>query len=524
MSVFGIAVCKISAQKGAAILLSGAVLLLCSSLVRAVPGSLDITFGGTGMRSADFGTGSGFAKAVAIQSDGKLVTAGYFGDFTSQAVALARFNTDGTLDATFDGDGKVTTSILGADDIAAGLVIQPDGKIIVAGHSLNGLVYHFALVRYNSNGSLDTSFDGDGIVTTAFGLYDSFANAVVIQADGKIVAAGSSYNGTNFDFAIVRYLSTGSLDAGFDGDGKLTTAVLGDDDAVNAVAIQTDNQIVAIGYASTGLANRFAAARYNSNGSLDTTFDTDGKIITSIGSIDDGASDVVLQTDGKIVLAGFAHNGTTYDIALARYASNGLLDTTFDSDGLVTTPVLAGNSFAHTISLQSDGKLVVAGAVDNGVDYDLALARYGANGSLDVTYSGDGKATFDLDSLDNLGYASAIDSFGRVVVAGESGTTFMVARILGDLNPSSAAVAVSGRITTAGGLGIRNARVTLTDVHGTSRYALTGAFGFYRFEEVTVGGSYVISVASKKYDFLEPTQLITVTEKLGEVDFTAAGF
>jgi uncharacterized delta-60 repeat protein len=129
----------------------------------------------------------------------------------------------GDLDITFDGDGKVTTDF-GSNlyDRANSIAIQSDGKIVVAGESSNGSNPDFALARYNSDGSLDTAFDGDGKVTTAVGSFDDYANSVAIQSDGKIVVAGSSYNGSNTHFALSRYNSDGSLDTTFDGDGKVT--------------------------------------------------------------------------------------------------------------------------------------------------------------------------------------------------------------------------------------------------------------------------------------------------------------
>ena len=168
---------------------------------------------------------------------------------------------DGDLDTTFSGDGKVTTAIGSGTDTAWSVVLQSDGKIVAAGYSYNGSNDDFAVVRYNTNGSLDTTFDTDGIVTTAVGLGDDTAYSVVLQSDGKIVAAGSLDNG-NYDFAVVRY---------------------------------------------------------NIDGSLDTTFDTDGKVTTAVGLGDDEAYSVVLQSDGKIVVAGDSYNGTNYDFAVVRY-------------------------------------------------------------------------------------------------------------------------------------------------------------------------------------------------------------
>ena len=246
----------------------------------------------------------------------------------------------GDLDTSFDSDGKVTTEVGSTDDFARSVAIQSDGKIVAAGFSSNGSDWDFALVRYNTDGSLDTSFDSDGKVTTAIGSGDDHAVSVAIQSDGKIVAAGYS-NGSNWDFALVRYNTDGSLDTNFDSDGKVTTAIGGGADYAVSVAIQSDGKIVAAGY-SNGSNFDFALVRYNTDGSLDTSFDSDGKVTTDFGSGSDYGSSVTIQSDGKIVAAGGSSNGSNRDFALVRYNTDGSLDTSFDSDGKVTTAIGSG--------------------------------------------------------------------------------------------------------------------------------------------------------------------------------------
>src|SRR6185503_10246187 len=176
------------------------------------------------------------------------------------------------------------------------VTIQPNGKIIVAGASWGVNNDDFALARYNSNGSLDTTFDTDGKTTTPIGSGDDYGRAVALQSDGKIVVAGTSFNGSNNDFALARYNSTGSLDTTFDTDGKVTTSFGSGEDFGRGVAIQSDGKIVVAGHSD----GKFALTRYNNNGSLDMTFDTDGKVTTTIGAGDFGFA-VALQPDGKIL-------------------------------------------------------------------------------------------------------------------------------------------------------------------------------------------------------------------------------
>jgi uncharacterized delta-60 repeat protein len=179
--------------------------------------------GGDGMTTTDFGTSDDTANSMTLQADGKILLAGYsVNSRGNYDFALVRYNSNGSLDTSFSDDGKLTTPIGTASDGANSMTLQADGKILLAGYSGGD----FALVRYNSDGSLDTSFSGDGMLTTAVGSSSSAANSVTLQADGKILLAGYSYNsGSSNDFALVRYNSDGSLDSSFSGDGKLTTAI-----------------------------------------------------------------------------------------------------------------------------------------------------------------------------------------------------------------------------------------------------------------------------------------------------------
>jgi uncharacterized delta-60 repeat protein len=351
-------------------------------------GSLDTSFGTGGKVTTDIGSGTDVALSVAIQSDGMIVAAGYSTN-DSNDFALVRYKTDGSLDTNFGTGGKVTTaigSVTGAnsclgvsycdgDDRARSVAIQSDGKIVAAGFSKSSREV-FALVRYDTDGSLDTSFDSDGKVTTEVGSGNDEAYSVAIQPDGKIVAAGDS-TGSNNDFALVRYNTDGSLDTSFGTGGKVTTDI-GSGDTASSVAIQSDGKIVAAGYSYIGSNNDFALVRYKTDGSLDTNFDSDGKVTTDIGS-GDTAYSVAIQSDGKIVAAGTRGGGLGgNDIALARYNTDGSLDTNFGTGGKVTT-VVGTNDYAYSVAIQSDGKIVAAGGAGmdfGGNDFDISLVRY----------------------------------------------------------------------------------------------------------------------------------------------------
>jgi uncharacterized delta-60 repeat protein len=216
----------------------------------------------------------------------------------------------------------------------------------------------------------------NGIATTAVGsgASNDYAYSMSMQTDGRIVVAGYTSDGNNL--ALVRYNTNGSLDTSFDADGKLTTEVVpGNSDYAFAMSIQGDDKIVVAGYTTTGANADFSLVRYNSYGSLDTAFDADGKVTTQVGAGEDVAYALAIQDDGKIVVAGYSDNGVNADFALARYNTDGSLDTTLDTDGVVTTQVGAGEDVAYDLAFQADGKIVAVGSSSN-VSDDFALVRY----------------------------------------------------------------------------------------------------------------------------------------------------
>ena len=288
------------------------------------------------------------------------------------------------LDPSFGTGGKVVTPVGSSDDNAYSMAIQADRRIVVAGRSSNGSTSDFALARYNTNGTLDTAFNGTGKVVTPIGS-GGVAFAVAIQSDGRIVAAGRTNNGSNADFALARYNTNGTLDTTFNGTGKVTTPIGSGDDIGDSVAIQSDGRIVVAGYSHNGVDYDIALVRYNANGTLDTTFNGTGKVVTPIGSIHDQAFSVAIQTDGHIVVAGqSASEGQGTDFALARYNTNGTLDTTFNGTGIVVTPIGTREDVAWSVAIQTDGRILAAGFSNNGLDFDFAFARYNTNGTLDT--------------------------------------------------------------------------------------------------------------------------------------------
>ena len=363
---------------------------------------------------------------------------------------------DGSLDTTFGAahTGLVTTDFgSGSSDQAYALAIQSDGKTVVVGYTDASGSYDFALARYDTDGSPDTSFGGahTGLVTTDFGSgsYDQ-AYALAIQSDGKLLVAGMSDASSSGDFALAlaRYNADGSLDTSFGlaHTGFVTTDVGSHSyEAAHALAIQSDGKIVVAGASDASGSGDFALARYTADGSLDTSFGPGGTGLVTTdfgGSSNDQASALAIRSDGRIVVAGYRSNPISYDFALARYTADGSLDSSFGpgGNGLVTTD-FGGDSrdFAYALAIQSDGKILVAGESDVSGSVDFALARYTADGSLDTSFGpgGSGLVTTDFgSSLSDAAIALAIQNDGKILAAGYStapGTyDFALARYDGD--------------------------------------------------------------------------------------------
>lgn len=439
------------------------VLLALSCNAYAQPGVPDSTFSLDGKVITAIGNADEYGRSVAIQADGKIVVAGYSDTGSGYDFVLIRYNDDGTLDNTFGTGGMVLTDFGSSTDQAFSVTIQPDGKIVVAGKGDDFFTdipanYEIALARYNTDGTLDNTFGTAGKVLTDVGSSASdHGYSVAIQTDGKIVVAGSSDNGSSVDFALLRYNSDGSLDLTFDADG-IVTADFGGYDIGYSVAIQSDGKIVVAGSSSIGPNNYdFALARYNSDGSPDNTFDSDGMLLTDLGSQYDMARSVALQADNKIVAAGSMDNGSGNDFALVRYNTDGTLDNTFDSDGIATT-LIGGSSTGTSLAIQSDGKIVVAGySFNTGSSADFALARYNSDATLDNTFNTNGTVITDFGGTTDgdYGNAVAIAADGKIVVAGERGynassTSFIwdvaVARYNGDVTTGMDAAAYTGSL------------------------------------------------------------------------------
>lgn len=402
--------------------LAGALVFLVARPCVAAPGDLDPTFNGTGTVTNAVGPADDMSFGIAVQPDGKILMTGYStrsADIGSiYDVALVRYNADGSLDTNFNGTGKIITVIGIGRSMGNGVAVQADGKILVGGRASDG-TNHFAMARYNTNGVLDATFgtNGNGKVITHVGAVEDYGESVAVQADGKILVAGFAKNVADYDFAVVRYLTNGVLDTSFSADGMVTTAFSGDDRATS-VALQSDGKVVVAGYAGSG-GYDFAVARYTTAGALDPAFGGGfGKVSTPVGTSTDYGQAVAVQSDGKILVAGTTYTGTNDDVAVVRYTTAGALDATFGTGGKVVTPVGAGNDSGESIALQPDGKFVVAGSATVGSTICFALVRYATNGVLDTTFGTGGKVTTPFGTRHGTGAGVAVQADGKILVGG----------------------------------------------------------------------------------------------------------
>lgn len=360
-------------------------------------------------------------QAVALQPDGKIVVAG---SGSLGRTAVMRFTASGAVDSSFGKDSQVHDQMGGRVGNALSVVVQPDGKILVAGFVEWRDNPDFALVRYNEDGSPDPQFGTKGYVRTDFGGSQDIAFAMALQPDGRIVVAGQCLVQ---NIAVARYMPDGTLDPSFGAGGKAWTNLHGGTESATAVALQRDGKIVLAGYAwqkSSGF--DFAVVRYRPDGRLDASFGTGGSATFDFDGQEDLAHAIAVQPDGGIVVAG-GNRGpeTRANFELVRLHADGSLDSTFGKLGRIVTDFEGGRDEAHALVLQPDGKIVVAGETlrkraPTGIDF--SLARYLKDGRLDREFGDGGKVLTDIGgriSLDAVA-ALALQEDGRLVAVGRT--------------------------------------------------------------------------------------------------------
>jgi uncharacterized delta-60 repeat protein len=415
--------------------------------VAAAPGDLDTNFGSAGFvvtNVSTLGVRADYVYATALQPSNKVVVGGACTGSGKTDFCLVRYTANGALDTSFGSSGKVITSVSGGNDLGASVAIQRDDKILLGGYCLAGLKHDFCLVRYTSDGVLDSTFGANGIVVTQFPSpfgSDDYGQSLALQPDGKIVFAGYCNDGSlsGNTFCVARYNVNGTLDSSFGSGGLLTRVIapagaFGGSSIATAIAVQLDGKLVITGWCLVGSRFDFCTTRLNADGSPDVSFgDMQGNAITPIGASNANAYSTALQPDGKIVVAGVCNN---FDFCVVRYETNGVLDTKFGINGKMIVDLLSMSSDTGiNLALQPDGKILQAGFCQSS-NYYFCVARFNSDGSLDTTFANGGKLLSSLrGGTEDVGRALALQADGKIVIAGNckiaGSVDFCVARYEG---------------------------------------------------------------------------------------------
>ena len=413
------------------------LLLFSISLAFSQSGELDLTFGVSGFfitENEDLDSGN----SLTVLPNDQIVMVGGNDNFTA-----IKLMADGTYDNTFGTQGQLLINFEGYQATGKEVVVQPDGKIIIAGDVfILGGTSFFGVVRLNADGTLDNSFNGTGKLVFDFNEVKNYLGGVVLQPDGKIVVTGQAGIYASADYVAARINADGTFDNSFGNDGKQRINVQGDDRGT-CMALQSDGKILIGGSSFPVSSNNcwFAAVRLTVNGQIDTTFSTDGKALAKVASTygNDSVYDMALQPDGKILMAADSYIGSSQDVGVVRFTTNGDLDGTFSGDGRFSINMVGTSDYCNAIVVQPDGNILVAGSYYTTPERNMFVIRLTPAGELDTTFSSDGKANFVVP-LDNgvSVYDMKLQSTGQILVSGSALYDFMIARIFGDTTLSTA--------------------------------------------------------------------------------------
>ena len=380
-------------------------------------------------------------RDVAVQPDGKILLAGATcrAGFADSGFGLIRYNPDGTLDASFGTGGSVTANRNGIGvssfpsnvDRASGMALQSDGRIVLTGTTRPPATsYDVMLMRFNSDGTLDTTFDTDGIATADVG-FEQYASDVLIQPDGKILVGGSQCCPGSFDLFAARFNADGTLDTTFGSSGFAVLSLSAGNDFGRGIALQADGKIVLTGNQDDG--NSSTVVRLNADGTLDGTFGTAGIATVDAALGQEAGVNVSIQSDGKIVVSGFADTTSlgAWDYLVFRLDGSGTLDPSFGTGGIVTTDVSGGTDFGYDLLILSNGQIAVSGGA-TGAALDFRVVLYNSDGSLDSGFGTGGISEAANFGQNDQGFAIALQADGNFVVGGGEGiANFAIARYIG---------------------------------------------------------------------------------------------
>jgi uncharacterized delta-60 repeat protein len=368
---------------------------------------------------------SNSGRGVVIQPDGKIVVLGVSYNGKNYRTLVLRFNSDGTRDYSFGIAGVFTYGDKGkGNNYGSGITLQPDGKIVVVGDSYYAKNKDVLLLRCNSDGSPDSTFGKSGVTTYKSRAKDNqdLSFGLAVQSDAKIVVVGATHNGKNYETMILRYNSDGSLDSSFGKGGVVTHSDPSNaNDFGRAVAIQPDGKIVMVGVSYKTKKCDVLTIRYNADGSLDKGFGEEGIALSSCppGGHDWGRS-IAIQPDGKIIVAGNTHSGQNTNVLLMRYDVNGKPDSTFGTGGFANYKgTTYRNNWGQALVLLLDGKIAIVGNSVSGSKREASIAMFNRDGTLDGGFGKEGVVALNFPpSSDNWGFGAATQSDGKIIVVG----------------------------------------------------------------------------------------------------------
>ncbi len=433
------------------------------------PGRLDTSFGNNGIVTTDFNQQTDTAETILFDSQGRILVAGTAGGLGgTKYFGVTRYSAEGLLDTSFGNQGKVTTTFYGGGDAGRDMLLDGDGRIVLAGQveNPNGS-YDFGVVRYSENGLLDTEFGANGKVQLDIAGGNDGARAIALDSSGNILIAGGSDNDSDSDISLVRLRDDGSLDLENFGDGgQVTTDIDGDQDDAYGIVVDSQGRITLASRARTSITNEegesrrtynFVLTRYSASGILDTSFGTNGAVVMDLDEGQDYPHGIALDAQGNLLVVGRAGvSGQGQNVTLVRYDSNGALDSSFGDAGKVVLNVSDRTDAGYDILIDEAGKIVVVGAVNR----DLALFRFNPDGSRDLSFAVGGQTIVEASEGLSLGLSVALDSADRIVIAGAAqdlqttGQDFLLARF--EVTPAPPQLPVVGVTPAPNGADIQS--------------------------------------------------------------------
>ena len=403
--------------------------------VSGAQGDLDITFNPPNGYVLYNGWNTDSYMGLAIQPDGKILVSTGVGNGTDDDVAVLRYHEDGTPDELFGYNGLFSWDGGNGNDCGRLLAVQSDGKIVLTGYTHNGNDDDILIMRLNKDGTLDGSFGTGGLTTYCNADRNDYGRGIRLQPDGKMVVTARSTGGGTSIAVMLRYGTDGRLDTTFGINGVVTYESDQGNAGFRDVVVQADGKIVTAGYTRTPAGFLFLTARYISDGTLDTDFGTKGTVTYDGGYGNAGARGIAVQPDGGIVVSGASFNGTDLDVVLLRYTSRGTLDSFFGAGGVVTYDGGKGDDNGRRLALQEGGRIVVTGNTFDGSTLKALVLRYNRNGTPDVLFGKSGVVAMQLGVGDDWGESVTVSSDQNMAIAGgirnDAGNDILLFKLMG---------------------------------------------------------------------------------------------